>query len=61
MNWVLCHFLLYIISYSYLDKGLVGTKMGEIVKLIIHADFAYGSGSHGNIPPNSTLIFEVKL
>ena len=43
------------------DQGLLGMKVGEEIKLTIPSDMAYGSAGAGTIPPNSTLIFTVKL
>jgi len=43
------------------DEGLVGIKEGEMRKLTIPSDLAYGpAGSGEKIPPNSPLIFTVK-
>lgn len=43
------------------DKGIVGMKVGEEKTLTIPPEDAYGVNGQGPIPPNSTLIFEVKL
>jgi len=43
------------------DLGLMGTKVGEIRKLVIPPQLGYGDQAVGNIPANSTLNFEVEL
>ncbi|MFB5650509.1 FKBP-type peptidyl-prolyl cis-trans isomerase [Leptospira wolffii] len=43
------------------DKGVQGMKEGGVRKLTIPPELGYGSRSTGDIPANSTLIFEVEL
>lgn len=43
------------------DRGLIGMCVGEMRKLIIPPDLAYGNSAVGKIPKNSILIFEVEL
>jgi len=43
------------------DQGLVGMKADGTRRLVIPAALAYGSQGSGAIPPNSDLVFVVKL
>ncbi|HJP84206.1 MAG TPA: FKBP-type peptidyl-prolyl cis-trans isomerase [Fimbriimonadaceae bacterium] len=43
------------------DKGVSGMKKGEIRKVIIPPQAAYGADPSNGIPPNSVLEFEIEL
>lgn len=44
------------------DIGIAGMQMGGARRLTIPAELAYGKkGSGKDIPPNATLVFDVKL
>lgn len=44
------------------DQGLVGMKVGGIRRLTIPSSLGYGeAGAGADIPPNSTLLFEIEL
>ena len=44
------------------DIGVATMKRGELSVLLCKSEYAYGKrGSPPNIPPDSTLVFEVEL
>lgn len=44
-----------------MEVGTNGMRVGEIRKLFVPADQAYGDASHGNVPPGSPLVFTLEL
>jgi FKBP-type peptidyl-prolyl cis-trans isomerase len=44
------------------DKGVAGMSVGEKARLVVPPKMGYGArGSGAEIPPNSTLVFEITL
>lgn len=48
-------------AISGLQEGVSSMKVGGRRQLIVPANLAYGSAGTANIPPNSTLVFDVQL
>lgn len=42
-------------------EGIPLIKKGGKIELVIPAELAYGDRATGNIPPNSTLVFDIQL
>ena len=42
-------------------QGVRGMRMGGQRKLIVPSDLAYGKKGIGEVPPDATLEFEVRL
>ena len=43
------------------DKGLPGANVGGVRRLVIPPSLAYGSARNGLIPPNASLVFDIKI
>jgi len=43
------------------DEGIVGMKVGGRRQLHIPSDLAYGAAGRPSVPPNSALVFDVRL
>lgn len=44
------------------DEGVLGMRVGEVRKIVVPPELAYGEGGHlPKIPPKSPLVFEIEL
>ncbi len=43
------------------SQGVIGMKVGEEKTITVSPEDGYGAAGREGVPPNSTLIFEVKL
>lgn len=43
------------------EQGVVGMKVGEVRRIIIPANLAYGAAGQGPIPPNTPIMFQIEL
>jgi len=54
-------FVLGVGTITGFSQGIVGMSVGGTRRIIIPPNLGYGSAPYGDIPGNSTLIFEVTL
>ena len=43
------------------EQGVVGMKVGEVRRIMIPANLAYGTAGQGPIPPNTPIQFQIEL
>ena len=48
------------IIVGFLD-GMTDMRIGGTRLVVVPSNLAYGNARYGNIPPNSTLVFRIKL
>jgi FKBP-type peptidyl-prolyl cis-trans isomerase len=43
------------------EQAVEGMRIGGVRKVVVPPELAFGARGRGNIPPNATLIYEIKL
>ena len=43
------------------EQGVIGMRVGGTRRVVMPPDLAYGAAGNQSIPPNATLIFEIRV